>query len=171
MESPGNTLVHTCGSFNCLTRVLPVQSTAGSIACTPPWLHPPCCGTFVQRVLEHLSLHSLQLQLSCQGVLCAKSTRTSQLVPTSFSAILAGYFLCEERKHHRNPCLLQLSSPALVGSAWRALGSLDLYPLQLQLSCHSAICMEIPKPASLHTALALAAHQSAQSRTPQLTAT
>lgn len=73
---------------------------------------------------------------------------------TSFSATLEGYLLCEEPRDHRNPCLLQLSSPFRAPSADRALGSLGLYPLQLQLSFHSAVCMESPRtsqPAHCHS--------------------
>ena len=150
MESQGDKLAHTHCSFNCPARMLPVQSAAGSLACTPPWLQPPSWGTFVQRVLEHLSLHSLQL--SCQGALCAYSTRTSQLAPLHYQlpwkdifyvksqgtiethvcfslVVLPGHPLQTEPWGLQACTHFSFNCPSIVLSAWRAAEHPNLQPL------------------------------------------
>ena len=88
---------------------------------------------------NNFSLHSLQF---CCPAKVPYVHGTPPLAPTSFSATLAGHLLCGEPRDHSSTCLLKLSNPARAPSAWRALGSPGLHPLQPQLSCHSATCME-----------------------------
>ena len=88
---------------------------------------------------NNFSLHSLQI---CSPAKVPYVHGTPPLAPTSFSATLAGHLLCGEPRDHSSTCLLKLSNPARAPSAWRALGSPGLHPLQPQLSCHSATCME-----------------------------
>lgn len=94
---------------------------------------------------RHPSLHPLEFQLSCQGVLCTKSPRTMPAHAYFSYFYLPGHTLCGVPQNPPSHTQPWLQIPQLVphqGTLCRDPRDPSSYPLQLQLACHGTLCTE-----------------------------